>query len=73
MKRCVMAGSFIPLNQLVITVSMVKCLLKLRDVWPFTIRNDQGLWKVKKSWEILAKVITIIPFSWHKKFRAIPK
>jgi hypothetical protein len=29
--------------------------------------------RVKKSWEILPKVITIQPFPWHKKFTALLK
>jgi hypothetical protein len=61
-----MAGSFAAVNQLVITLAMVKCVLKHNTPLSLTIRNDPGQQKVKRSWEILPKVITIQPFPQHK-------
>jgi hypothetical protein len=43
-----MVESFAAVNQLVITFSMVKCVLKLNTVWSVTIRSDLKLQKVKK-------------------------
>jgi hypothetical protein len=62
-KNCIfMAGSLAAVNQLVITFSTVKCVLKCNTVWSLTIRNNMQQQRVKKSWEILPKVITIQPF-----------
>jgi hypothetical protein len=43
-----MVESFAAVNQLVVTFSMEKCVLKLNTVWSVTIRNDLKLQKVKK-------------------------
>jgi hypothetical protein len=60
MKSCIfVTGLFPAFKHLVITFSTVKSLCQVRAVWLLTFRNELGLQKVKKSWEIFPKLQTI--------------